>query len=53
LDHWASSWTWVVIAGVALLFLTIPALALLHHLREQWQDRPASRGRRRRELIRG
>jgi hypothetical protein len=53
LDHWASSWTWVVIAGVALLFLTIPALALLHHLREQWQDRPATRGRRRRELIRG
>jgi hypothetical protein len=53
LDDWASSWTWVIIGGVTLLFLTIPALALVNHLREQWRDRPAARGRRRRELIRG
>jgi FecR protein len=53
LDDWASSWTWIVIGGAALLFLTIPALALIHHLRDRWQGRPASRGRRRRELVRG
>jgi hypothetical protein len=53
LDHWASSWTWTAFLAAALVFLAIPALALVHHLREQWRDRPAARGRRRRELIRG
>ena len=53
LDGLASSWVYMAIAGVALLSLTIPGLALLHHLRQQWQSRPRARGRRRRELVRG
>jgi FecR protein len=52
-DDWASSWAWVAIAGVALLLLTIPLLALVQNLREQRLGRPQAEGRRRRELIRG
>jgi hypothetical protein len=52
-DELASSWAYVAIAGVALLFLTIPGLALLQNLREQWRSRPRAKGRRRRELVRG
>jgi len=53
LDGLASSWVYMAIAGVALLSLTIPGLALLQHLRQQWQNRPRAKGRRRRELVRG
>jgi hypothetical protein len=53
LDELASSWGSVAIAAVGLLILTIPALALLQHLREQWLGRPRPKGQRRRELVRG
>jgi hypothetical protein len=53
LDDVASSWAYVAIAGVALLVLTIPGLALLQNLREQWRGRPVSKGQRRRDLVRG
>jgi FecR protein len=53
LDELASSWAYVAIAGVALLILTIPGLALLQNLRQQWRSRPSAKGRRRRELVRG
>jgi hypothetical protein len=53
LDDVASSWAYVAIAGVALLVLTIPGLALLQNLREQWRSRPGGKGRRRRDLVRG
>ena len=53
LDKLAASWGYVVFAGVALLILTIPALALLQNLREHWRSRPTHKGRRRRELVRG
>jgi len=52
-DDWASSWAWVAIAGVALLFLAIPVLVLVQILRERWRARPGAQGRRRRELVRG
>ena len=39
-------------AGNTLL-LTIPAMALLQHLREQRSGRPAPTGQRRRQLVRG
>jgi hypothetical protein len=52
-DDWASSWAWVAISGVALLFLAIPMLVLVHTLRERWRGRPGGEGRRRRELVRG
>jgi FecR protein len=53
LDELASSWGYVAIAGVAFLILTIPCLALLQNLRQQWRSRPRAKGRRRRELVRG
>ena len=53
LDELASSWGSIAIAAVGLLILTIPALALLHHLREQWSGRPKPTGQRRRQLVRG
>jgi hypothetical protein len=53
LDELASSWAYVAIAGVAFLILTIPCLALLHNLQQQWRSRPRAKGRRRRELVRG
>jgi FecR protein len=53
IDDWASSWAWVAIAGVALLFLAIPVLVLVQILRERWRARPGAQGRRRRELVRG
>jgi hypothetical protein len=53
LDGLAPSWAYVAIAGAALLISTIPGLALLQHLRQQWQSRPRAKGRRRRELVRG
>jgi hypothetical protein len=53
LDELASSWVYMAIAGVALLSLTIPGLALLQNLRQQWQSRPSAKGRRRRALVRG
>jgi hypothetical protein len=53
LDDLAASWAHVAIAGVALLMLTIPGLALVQNLREQWRSRPRTTGRRRRELVRG
>jgi hypothetical protein len=49
----ASSWAYVAIAGVTLFVLTIPGPALLQNLREQWRSRPRTKGRRRRELVRG
>lgn len=52
-DELASSWAYVAIAGVSLLILAIPGLALLQNLREQWRSRPRAKGRRRRELVRG
>ena len=53
LDEMASSWAYVAIAGVALLSLTIPGLALVQNLQQQWQSRPRAKGRRRRALVRG
>jgi hypothetical protein len=53
LDELASSWGSLAIAAVGLLVLTIPVLALLQHLREQWSGRPKSTGERRRRLVRG
>jgi hypothetical protein len=53
LDELAASWSTLAIAVVALLILTIPVLALLHNLREQWLGRAGAKGRRRRELVRG
>jgi hypothetical protein len=53
LDELASSWGYVAIAGMAFLILTIPCLALLQNLRQQWRSRPSAKGRRRRELVRG
>jgi FecR protein len=53
LDELASSWGSLAIAAVGLLVLTIPALALLQHLREQWLGRPKPTGERRRRLVRG
>jgi hypothetical protein len=53
LDELASSWGSLAIAAVGLLILTIPALALLQHLREQWLGRPKPTGERRRRLVRG
>jgi hypothetical protein len=53
LDELASSWGSIAIAVVGLLILTIPALALLQHLREQWFGRPKPTGERRRQLVRG
>jgi hypothetical protein len=53
LDDLASSWGSLAIAAVGLLVLTIPALALLQHLREQWLGRPKPTGERRRRLVRG
>jgi hypothetical protein len=53
IDELASSWAYVAIAGVALLIVAIPGLALLQNLREQWRSRPRAKGRRRRELVRG
>jgi FecR protein len=54
LDELASSWGSIAIAAVGLLILTIPALALLQHLREQWLGgRPRPKGQRRRQLVRG
>ena len=53
IDELASSWGHLAIAGVALLILTIPGLALLQNLRQQWRSRPRAKGRRRRELVRG
>jgi hypothetical protein len=53
LDQVASSWGYLAVAGVALLILTIPVLALLQNLRQQWRSRPKAKGRRRRELVRG
>ena len=53
LDDLASSWGSLAIAAVGLLVLTIPALALLQHLREQWSGGPKSTGERRRRLVRG
>jgi hypothetical protein len=53
LDEMAASWSHVAIAAVALIILTIPGLALLQHLRQQWRSRPRAKGRRRRELVRG
>jgi hypothetical protein len=53
LDELASSWGSLAIAVVGLLVLTIPALALLQHLREQWLGRPKPTGERRRRLVRG
>jgi FecR protein len=52
-DDWASSWAWVAVAGVAVLILGIPLLALVHNLRERLRSRPGDKGRRRRELVRG
>jgi hypothetical protein len=53
LDDLASSWGSIAIALVGLVILTIPALALLQHLREQWLGRPKPTGERRRQLVRG
>ena len=53
LDDLASSWGSLAIAAVGFLVLTIPALALLQHLREQWLGGPKSTGERRRRLVRG
>jgi hypothetical protein len=53
LDGLASSWGYAAIASVAFLILTIPCLALLQNLRQQWRSRPRAKGRRRRELVRG
>jgi hypothetical protein len=53
LDELASSWGSIAIAVVGLVILTIPALALLRHLREQWLGRPKPAGERRRQLVRG
>jgi hypothetical protein len=53
IDDLASSWGYLAMAGVALLILTIPGLALLQNLRQQWRSRPKAKGRRRRELVRG
>lgn len=53
LDELASSWGSIAIAAVGLFILTIPALALLQHLREQWLGRPKPTGQRRRQLVRG
>jgi hypothetical protein len=53
LDHLASPWAYVAIAGVALVILTIPVMVLLHNLREQWRGKTEATGRRRRELVRG
>jgi FecR protein len=53
LDDLASSWGSIAIAVVGLVILTIPALALLQHLREQWLGRPKPTGERRRQLVRG
>lgn len=52
-DDWAASWTWVAIAGVALVVLTIRVLGLIQNLREQRRGQAQAEGRRRRELIRG
>ena len=53
LDELALSWRNIAIAAVGLLLLTIPALVLLQHLREQWLGRPRPKGQRRRQLVRG
>lgn len=53
LDELAMSWGNAAIAAVALLLLTIPALVLVHHVREQWLRRPKPTGERRRQLVRG
>jgi FecR protein len=53
LDELALSWGSLAIAAIGLLILTIPALALLQHLREQWLGRPKPTGERRRRLVRG
>jgi hypothetical protein len=53
LDELASSWKFIAIATVGLLLLTIPALVLLQHLREQRSGRPTPTGQRRRQLVRG
>lgn len=52
-DHETSLLTIVMIAGGGLLILVVPALALGQNLRAQWQNRPASKGRRRRSLTHG
>jgi hypothetical protein len=53
LDELASSWAYVVVAGVALLVLMIPGVAFVQNLRAQWRSQPRTQGRRRRELVRG
>lgn len=52
-DPWPSSWIFFAVAVATITVLTIPGVALLQNLRQQWLDRPVSRGKRRRELTRG
>jgi len=53
LDELAMSWGNIAMVAVGLILLTIPALVLLQHLREQWLGRPRPKGERRRQLVRG
>lgn len=52
-NGWGSSWILLAVAGATIAALTIPGMALFQNLRQQWLDRPVSKGKRRRELTRG
>lgn len=53
LDHQTSVFTILLIAIGGLVILALPAVMLGQNLRAQWQNRPASKGRRRRSLTHG
>jgi hypothetical protein len=53
LDQQTSMVTILLIAGGGLAILVVPSLMLGQNLRAQWQNRPVSKGRRRRSLTHG
>lgn len=48
-EGWASPWVLLAIAGVIMLILRNPALALVQSLRQQWRSQSTTEGKTRRE----